>query len=366
MSFLDLKKKIETNNKGLLYPGNVETLKYPSDLFQPGTSAFVNFRVKSSMESDTSTYSNMWLNMPSTLTVNYGADWENVETPISKLIEVGEASGSSSIYKPVVDSMSDFIAGQGIDIAKLAGGVWDAAKDGVMGLSPGSVMKNQGVHYGAINYIKNKFNASYAYEYRKRLGGQMGAKNLATVNPFVSQVYQSPKFRLFNMGFQFFARNEEDAKSIKKIINTLKSAMHPGILSTGQLFWDAPYVFEATFYTTPQDTKMMFNIKKAALTDLSVNYAGSQVPAFFKDGHPVEIDVTAQFKEISLLTREDVESGGRNGGRGRRGARHECRAACGGGRRGCGGAVDGKRRAANLQLPDLARAGERQAGRQRQ
>jgi len=308
MNFLSFQNKIG-NNKGLLYPGNVETLKYPSDLFKHGASAYVNFRVKSSQESDTSIYSNMWLNMPSTLTVHYSADWETLETPISRLIDSAEQSGAKSLYRPLVDSMSDFIAGKGVDIAKMAESTWEAAKDGAMGLSAGSVAKNQSVHYGAVNYLKNKYNASYAYEYRKRLGGHMGAKNLATINPFVSQVYQSPKNRLFIMSFQFFARNEEDAKSIKKIISTFKSAMHPGIISTGQLFWDAPYVFEATFNTTPENDRMMFNIKKAALTDFAVNYAGSQIPAFFKDGHPVEIDVTAQFREITLLTREDVESG---------------------------------------------------------
>jgi hypothetical protein len=51
----------------------------------------------------------------------------------------------------------------------------------------------------------------------------------------------------------------------------------------------------------------MFLIKQAALTSADVDYAASTVQAFFKDGNPVHIKLDLSFKEMSLLTREDIE-----------------------------------------------------------
>lgn len=296
----------------LLYEGNISPTVYPQDLFQHGTAAYVNFRVKSYDESDTSIYANLFLNMPASLTAQYGAEWEEVSSPLSKLIQVAEDSGATSVFRPTMDAMRNFIAGNQVNLGDaLMATMGELGEDASLAAEAlmGKGIRNQAVHYAAVNKIKNKYNPAWAYEYRKLLGNQMGAKNLATLNPFVSGVYQHPKFRTFAMQFQFFARNEADAKRTQRIINTFKAAMHPGVLETGQLFWDAPYVFEGTFFTSPTNDKKMFNIKRSALIDLQVNYAGSQVPAFFKDGHPVEISVTATFKEINLLTREDVEKG---------------------------------------------------------
>jgi len=49
-------------------------------------------------------------------------------------------------------------------------------------------------------------------------------------------------------------------------------------------------------------------IKRSALLRADVDYAGGGMQSFFKDGHPTHTKLSLSFKELELLTREDVEN----------------------------------------------------------
>ena len=266
-----------SNKDGNLLDGK-EPLQYPNDLFAHGKQAFIFFNIRRPDDAFASKGA-ICLYMPSTIQVSYGANWETSMLPIQKLITTASTYGNS-ILKLVEKSQS---SGAGVgDIVK---SVWDAT------------VSDPGAQYIAHNYLK-KLGGSYAAEYRNYLG--------KTVNPFAALIYEAPSFRTFQFEFEFFPRNATEAETARKIIKVFKLAMHPDRLEgDGGLFWSFPYVFDV-FLCTPYTDKM-FVVKRAALHKADVDYAGSTVQAFFKDGNPVHTKLKLEFKELELLTRSEIE-----------------------------------------------------------
>ncbi len=156
--------------------------------------------------------------------------------------------------------------------------------------------------YAASNAAESALGSSYASDVRRGIAGKD-----QVVNPFTSMLYQGPRLRQFQLDFSLYARNQKESESIQKIIKAFKLAMHPDAEKGGEsVFFDFPYIFDV-FFITPATDKM-FNIKKAALTDLSVDYAGSGAPSFFNvSWAPVDIRLSLTFKELELLTRSEID-----------------------------------------------------------
>jgi hypothetical protein len=86
--------------------------------------------------------------------------------------------------------------------------------------------------------------------------------------------------------------------------------MHPGIYDSNYLF-TYPSVFELLLYVKKQDdyslNKYLFKTKKCALIDLKVQYGKDNFITFKETDAPVEIVVDMTFKEIEILTRDEIE-----------------------------------------------------------
>ena len=258
--------------------GNYSAI-YPDDLFAHGHQAFIFFNIRSLEHIENPSSGSICLYMPSTLSVGYGANWSDTTFPLKKLKETFKS-----------------LAGLGINSYSIATGEGDIT-DKVQNVVD-QVINNNALQAGVHNAIRKELSADYAAEFRDAVK--------KTFNPFKAVVYDVPEFRHFNFGFEFFAKNADEADEVRKIIKMFKLAMHPArVGDTDNLLWSFPYVFDI-FLCTPYTDKM-FLIKQAALTSADVDYAGSTVQAFFKDGNPVHIKLDLKFKEMSLLTREDIE-----------------------------------------------------------
>ena len=53
---------------------------------------------------------------------------------------------------------------------------------------------------------------------------------------------------------------------------------------------------------------MLPRISKCALTDVGVTYGGDRYSEFENDA-PVQVDLTLSFREISLLSGQDIDAG---------------------------------------------------------
>lgn len=157
-------------------------------------------------------------------------------------------------------------------------------------------------------------NAILAIKNDGELGEELSYELKKTVNPHMAQIFKNVNFRSFSFSFQFMARSEEEAKSIKKIIAAFKMGMHPGTAGAGEAayFWQYPDNYEIKLFTGGTggiDSDKMFKINTCALEDMDVDYGGSGIPSFFKDGHPVDVRLTLTFKELEVLTKEKIKKG---------------------------------------------------------
>jgi len=125
----------------------------------------------------------------------------------------------------------------------------------------------------------------------------------------MSLLFEGMDFRSFKFDFQLMARNEQESKTIHKIIKAFKLAMHPGEHDAGQAkYWTYPDNIDIALYSP--SNKWMFNLMTCVITGMDINYAGSGIPSFFMNtGAPVDIRLSITFKEQEVLTKEMIDQG---------------------------------------------------------
>lgn len=273
------------NSTGLDFPvlGHSQSShKFPEDLWAPGQEPFIYFNIRESIDPTAKSIGNISMYMPPTIKVDYGAGWDELSMDDRKLKAL-----------------------TGFDVASTAGGLSDGNIIGAIQTAATNISENSSVKDIAKYAVSNSaesLSSSYAAAIRRGMAGKD-----QVVNPFTSMLYQGPKLRQFMLDFSLFARNQKESESIQKILKAFKLAMHPNAEKGNEsVFFDFPYVFDV-FFITPATDKM-FNIKRAALTDMSVNYAGANQPSFFNvSWAPVDIRLSLSFKELELLTKDDIE-----------------------------------------------------------
>ncbi len=80
--------------------------------------------------------------------------------------------------------------------------------------------------------------------------------------------------------------------------------MHPSISWGGGVFFEYPEEFDIEF--SSRINPHLFNVNRSVLKSINVNYNGENIPIFFEEtGAPVSIEVSLQFQETKILTKED-------------------------------------------------------------
>jgi hypothetical protein len=80
--------------------------------------------------------------------------------------------------------------------------------------------------------------------------------------------------------------------------------MHPEINpNSGGFALDYPYLASLEFAVG--ENKTVPNVNVSFITALQINNSGSGVPAFFKDGKSVSLEMAISFQEINIKTRRD-------------------------------------------------------------
>lgn len=249
------------------YPSDLSVM-YGSDLLEK---PYIMFRCKSSQDAG-KTLGYIILYLPGETKTVYSADYGDLNRSIKRMTEGTIAlatKATQAINKGGIDS------------------VGDAAQEAIMTFAS---------------------DTSLAKEFSLQKG--------KTVNPHMAQVFRNVNFRTFAFSFQMMARSEEEAKQIKKIIAAFKMGMHPNSTPQGEeseFWWQFPDNYDIKLYTPNGNGGLsadkMFKINTCALTDMTVDYGGSGIPSFFKDGHPVDIRMTLSFKELEVLTKDKIAKG---------------------------------------------------------
>jgi hypothetical protein len=105
-------------------------------------------------------------------------------------------------------------------------------------------------------------------------------------------------------------RSRREQESVKAIIDEFKFHRAPefkyGSQSNYLLF---PSEFDIQFLNREGENPWLFKISTCALTNMNVNYSPEGQYASHEDGSPFATEMTVEFTELEILTKESHEQG---------------------------------------------------------
>ena len=140
-------------------------------------------------------------------------------------------------------------------------------------------------------------------------------------NPYIVAAYKGPSdMRTHKFSFVFHPKNVNESKVVTKIINKFKSSMLPAYAggdnaTAPTALMGYPDTFEIEFIINgkrlPRDaSNPMFRIGKSVLTACDVSYTTQDVPLFFEGTqYPVFAQMSLEFMEMQIMTRDKIDGG---------------------------------------------------------
>jgi hypothetical protein len=146
-------------------------------------------------------------------------------------------------------------------------------------------------------------------------------------DPYMHVFFKGVGFRQHAFEFKMIPKSEDESRLIRNIIKEFKSNMLPSVPRTNLNraetrdaapsptgYLNFPNEFDISFFPNGaiqnRHNQTLFKLSRSVLTNMSVDYNGSGIPVFFKrTGEPVQISMTLNFKETSIMTRQTAEAG---------------------------------------------------------
>jgi len=138
-----------------------------------------------------------------------------------------------------------------------------------------------------------------------RASGQILQSNLELL-------FNNVTLRSFPFSFDFVPRNADEANEVAMIIRAIKQGMAPKKGENPAIFIKSPKLFKLAYMRGSDPHPFLNKMKTGVITDMSVNYTGSNTYATYDDGTPVHMTMQFTFKEINPIYNEDYDIGGTN------------------------------------------------------
>lgn len=211
------------------------------------------------------------LPMPNSLIAPYSVGWGEDNTKLFDLMMRAPGIG--------VDALKGIVTLDGEGISKAGGNIADVATS--LALSANSLVGNAGVS---------------------------AAAGLAS-NPKKEMFFDGVDFRTFTLEYRLYPKNAQESAYIKNIIDMFKYHMYPEYKSNTRFTFIYPSEFDITFFKGDGiENPWVTRIATSVLTNMSVNYTPSGVWAVHDDGSPVMVQLSLTFKELSIITKENLRN----------------------------------------------------------
>ena len=139
-----------------------------------------------------------------------------------------------------------------------------------------------------------------------RASGQILQSNLELL-------FNNVTLRSFSFAFDFAPRNPTEAGIVAKIVRTIKSGMMPRKGENPAVFIKSPKLVKLAYMKGSEPHPFLNKMKVGVLTDMSMNYTGSNTYATYDDGTPVHMTMQFTFKEINPVYADDYFGEGQAG-----------------------------------------------------
>ena len=211
------------------------------------------------------------LHIPNQLSIRYGMDWGDADTAGAQaLIQAGGAAAEALANYPEASKK------QALDVAGL------------------------GAEYAFSKALDKLPPAA---------GGAFGLAS----NPKKEQLFQGVQFRNFTFDYQFYPRDEFEAENVLNIIHKFKLHMHPEFKSELNYVWIYPSEFDIIYYTNGGENLNLHRHTSCVLKTMSVNYTPNGNFSVFANGMPTQINVSLEFQELQLASKETIGLSGPGG-----------------------------------------------------
>jgi hypothetical protein len=132
-------------------------------------------------------------------------------------------------------------------------------------------------------------------------------------NSNLELMFGSPQLRSFSLSYKMTARDEQEAKIIRKILRFFKQGSAPkkqtGGAGQASYFLGTPNVFRIEFKNGTSKNKSVSMYKTLALTSIQTNYtAAGPMWSAYDDGQPVAVQMDLSFAELEPIFDTDYQT----------------------------------------------------------
>lgn len=216
------------------------------------------------------------LYMPPQIQAQYASEWN--------VTELGFAGAGIDAYNGVFNS-------EGLGAA--ARKAWEATSD-----TAGTIALNTGASMVQTLTSINTRDAKNAY-------------TSTAANPYMEVIFNGVQHRTFSFTFKMIPRTREEQQAVRNIVNEFKFHRAPEYkFGSNNLYMRFPSEFDITFMHRGTENPWLFRISTCALTNVSVNHSPEGQYAAHADGSPFSTELTLEFTELEILSKESHKDGG--------------------------------------------------------
>lgn len=159
------------------------------------------------------------------------------------------------------------------------------------------------------NAVRGAGNAIAAAALKVPGGDFLSAATGLAPNPKKEQIFKGVDFRTFNFEYMFAPRDEDEEKNVKEIIKQFKYHMHPEYKDSNGYLFLYPSEFDIYYYQGMEENMNLPRHTSCVLVDMSVNYTPNGMFNTFENGAATQIQVNLVFKELAILTKQQIMDG---------------------------------------------------------
>lgn len=288
-------------------------LSYPLDLGSSAKNHYIIFNVfKTSEQSDTNTTQNAALNNP---VIGYDAKGNAQYQQLGAAATLATITNNGGIN---ADATLGGSSAAGFTRFNVATDTTITPAEQIALYIPEEVNLHESAQYGKESFIDALGDLSFgaikkASSYIDKGGSsllRLGLNKIGYVfNPQEQLMFEGIDFRSFEMSFTFTPYSESEAAAVQKIVQTFRKNAAPNIGGILGFFFIPPSQFNITYYNGEKPNTYLHKFKRSVLENVTVNYAPNGWSAH-KGGAPVQTTMSLTFKELELVTRDDIENDG--------------------------------------------------------
>lgn len=263
----------------------IASIKFPSDLGSDKEAHYVSFIARDNKPGSTNINAHISMYMPaSSLRTSYAAKYTDQSGIIDDV--------ASAVFE-AVDTNQGTLANQTLGVLQ-------------------AIKQSSGFEGTVGRMLTNSLS-------KADIGKRLLAGTKVALNPKMGLMFDgSGEFRIHKFDFNLIARSVTESNTINKIILEFKKALLPSLTQDantnsefGSNFFNYPDFFEIYFgHSNTGKEFIPFKIHNSVLTNMDVNYSGSDIPVFFKNtNEPMNVTLSLSFTELQILTKHDAEQG---------------------------------------------------------